>query len=422
MGATPATTEAAARVQSGATESADRARIFKGSGVVVRGQQPNGALPPSTISQQTGGPGFTLNWEGVDLREVIRAILGDMLNENYTIDPAVGGQVTIRTSSPIAREALLPTLETLVRMNGATMVKEGDLYKIVPQAAAVRGNVTPQLGNSARALPAGFSVQIIPLRYVGVREMLRILEPFAKDASAIRGDDTRNLLILAGTEIELKHLMDAVAMFDIDWMSGMSAGVFTLQNSDVKVVVQELDKLLGDRNLSPLTGILRIVPIERMNALLVISPNPAYVEEAKKWIERLDGGGGEGTRFYVYNLQNQRAERIAPLLQQALTGRVTQQASTPPPTLAPGTPAGTIVNPPSFSAQPTSNTPAPTQVEVRPVTPQGAATGRPGEGVGIAVKRGNDPLRQGFNWALFRLWEKGRFSDLWLRYFPISPF
>jgi polar amino acid transport system substrate-binding protein len=45
-----------------------------------------------------------------------------------------------------------------------------------------------------------------------------------------------------------------------------------------------------------------------------------------------------------------------------------------------------------------------------------------GEGVGIAVRRGNDPLRLGFNWALFRLWEKGRFSDLWLRYFPISPF
>ena len=45
-----------------------------------------------------------------------------------------------------------------------------------------------------------------------------------------------------------------------------------------------------------------------------------------------------------------------------------------------------------------------------------------GEGVGIAVKRGNDLLRQAFNWALFRLWKKGRFTDLWLRYFPISPF
>jgi polar amino acid transport system substrate-binding protein len=45
-----------------------------------------------------------------------------------------------------------------------------------------------------------------------------------------------------------------------------------------------------------------------------------------------------------------------------------------------------------------------------------------GEGVGIAVKRGNDLLRQALNWALFRTWEKGGFTDLWLRYFPISPF
>lgn len=45
-----------------------------------------------------------------------------------------------------------------------------------------------------------------------------------------------------------------------------------------------------------------------------------------------------------------------------------------------------------------------------------------GEGVGIAVKRGNNLMRQAFNWALFRLWEKGRFTDLWLRYFPVSPF
>ena len=45
-----------------------------------------------------------------------------------------------------------------------------------------------------------------------------------------------------------------------------------------------------------------------------------------------------------------------------------------------------------------------------------------GEGIGIAVRRNNELLRQAFNWALFRLWERGRFTDLWLRYFPISPF
>ncbi len=172
-------------------------------------------------------------------------------------------------------------------------------------------------------------MQIVPLRYVGVRDMLRILEPFAKDAQAVRADELRNLLILSGTERELRHLIETIDMFDIDWMSGMSAGVFTLQNADVKSVSQELDKVIGDRNTSPFTGILRIIPIERMNALLVISPNPAYIDQAKKWIERLDAGSGEGARFYVYNLQNQRAERVAPAA--AAGVHRTRVASTRPP-------------------------------------------------------------------------------------------
>ena len=96
-----------------------------------------------------------LNFEGADLREVVRSILGDTLGEAYTIDASVGGTVTLRTTTGIAREALPATLEMLLRMNGAAMVKEGGIYKIVPQAAAVRGNVTPQLGNSQRALPPG---------------------------------------------------------------------------------------------------------------------------------------------------------------------------------------------------------------------------------------------------------------------------
>lgn len=45
-----------------------------------------------------------------------------------------------------------------------------------------------------------------------------------------------------------------------------------------------------------------------------------------------------------------------------------------------------------------------------------------GEGVAIVVKKGNDTIRLALNWALFRVWEQGRFTDLWLRYFPISPF
>ena len=357
------------------------AQIFRGTGVVVRGQSPGGGLPAAPPREAAPNGPVTLNFEGADLREVVRNILGDILHQSYEIDPSVGGTVTVRTSSGIPREALPSTLEMLLRSNGATMVRDGQVWKIVPAASAVRGNVTPQLGNTSRALPQGFSVQIVPLHYVGAAEMAKILEPFAKDAQAVRPDVTRNLLILSGTEQELRHLLETIDTFDIDWMKGMSAGVFVLHNADVKTVGQELDKVLGDAKNSPLAGVLRIIPIERMNALLVISPNQQYVDEAQKWIERLDSGSGEGARFYVYNLQNQRAEHIAPLLQQAFTGKAAAPTEPSAPTLAPGTPAGTIVSPPAFQAQATI---APNQPMPQASNFGGGGVGGGGGGVGGA--------------------------------------
>jgi len=374
--------------------NAEQAKVFKGTGQLVKGQLPGGGLPAAPAGTATVGPAVTLNFEGADLRDVVRNILTDILNESYTIEPQVGGTVTIRTTSGIPREALPATLEMLLRMNGAAMVKDGGVWKILPAAAAVRGNVTPQLGNSTRALPAGYSVQIVPLRYMGARQMASVLEPFVKEATSVRVDDLRNLLILSGTELELRHLYETIDMFDVNWIAGMSVGLFVLQSADVKTVVAEIDKALGPADKSPLAGILRIIPIERMNALLIVTPQPQYLDEAKKWIDRLDKGSeGGGVRFYVYQVQNSRAERIGPLLQQAFTGRAAAPGAAPPPTLSPGTPAGTIVSPPSFQPQATPLVAAPPQVNVQ-VQPsaaaqaaaaavQAAARGISGEGGGV---------------------------------------
>ncbi len=136
--------------------SGDQARLFKGTGQLVKGQLPGGGLPPPTQGAVATGPSVALNFEAADLRDVVRNILTDILGESYTIEPQVGGTVTIRTTSGIPREALPATLEMLLRMNGAAMVKEGNVWKILPASTAVRGNVTPQLGNSARALQPGF--------------------------------------------------------------------------------------------------------------------------------------------------------------------------------------------------------------------------------------------------------------------------
>ena len=372
--------------------AADQAKLFRGSGQLVKGQLPGGGLPPGPTVVASGGAAVSLNFEGADLRDVVRNILTDILNESYTIEPQVGGTVTIRTTSGIPREALPATLEMLLRMNGAAMVRDGGVWKILPAASAVRGNITPQLGNSTRALPAGYSVQIVPMRYMGARQMASVLEPFIKEATSVRVDDLRNFLILSGTELELRHLYETIDMFDVNWMAGMSVGLFVLQSADVKTVVADLEKALGPADKSPLAGILRIIPIERMNALLIVTPQPEYLDEAKKWIDRLDkGSDGGGVRFYVYQVQNSRAERIGPLLQQAFTGRAAAQGAAPPPTLSPGTPAGTIVSPPSFQPQATPlQAPAPqVNVNVQPsaaaqaAAAQAAARGISGDGGGV---------------------------------------
>jgi general secretion pathway protein D len=313
----------AAAVQEQKNEVDNGPKLIPGSGVFVK--------PATAAAAPTGPQDIVLNFEGADLREVVRVVMGDMLGENYTIDPKVNGSVTIHTSQPINKAAVTPILDTVLRMNGAAMVRENGTYKIAPLNSALRGTTTPQLGN----LQPGYSVQIVQLQFIAAREMSKILEPLLPEGSILRVDETRNLLMLAGGEGEMRHAMETVGVFDLDWLAGMSVGLFTLKSVDVKSILPELDLLFSDKSKSPFAGMLRIIPIERMNAVFVVSPRPQYLEQARVWVDRLDRNGGKsGTRLHVYPVQNGSAEKIASLLGQVIGGK--SSTTTAPATVAPG--------------------------------------------------------------------------------------
>lgn len=291
----------------------DAARIYRGTGALVKTPNPD---------KEPGSGNTSLNFEAADVRDIAKTVLAEILQESYIVDPKVGGTITFRTTRPLPREALLPTLETVLRMNGIVLVKENGIYKIMPLASA-RGSLSPRMGGAA----AGFSIQVVPLKYIGCTEMAKILEGFAPDAGAVKADTLRNLLILAGTQNEIQHMLDTIEMFDVDWLSGMSVGLFTLQSADVKTVDAEFNKILGDKANNPLAGAVRIIPLERLNAFVIISPQPYYLEQAKLWLERLDRAGGTGgTRLYVYHVQNGKAEHLADLLNQTFGGGKGQAA------------------------------------------------------------------------------------------------
>ena len=116
----------------------------------------------------------------------------------------------MQTSRPLSRKDLVPTLETLLRMNGAAVVLDRGTYHVVPREGALRVLVAPQLGDSDVPLPQGYSVRVVPVRYVSAREMAEILEPFAPVGSMVRVDTARNLLVLAGSAAELDEGVEAV--------------------------------------------------------------------------------------------------------------------------------------------------------------------------------------------------------------------
>src|SRR3954470_19578239 len=217
-----------------APPSGDAMRLYLGTGRFTQIPQPK--PEPAKPAEEA-----SLNFEAADVREVAKVILADYLKESYTIDPQVTGTVTFRTVRPIPMKDLLPTLEMLLRQNNAAVVREEGIYKILP-ATAVRGSVSPQIGGSAVPIPAGFSVLVVPLKFVGAREMAKLLEPFAAD-NTVRIDETRNLVVIAGNQRELKHLVDTVELFDVDWLAGYSVGVFPIRSTDVKSLMGDVDKL-----------------------------------------------------------------------------------------------------------------------------------------------------------------------------------
>src|SRR5262249_3242255 len=124
---------------SGGEGAAEQARLYRGTGQLIKGQLPGGGEPVPPPGPVAAGPAVRLDFAAAYLGDVVRNIPTDILNESYTIAPQVGGTVTIRTSAGIPPEALPATLEMLLRMNGAAMVKEGSIWKILPAASAVRG-------------------------------------------------------------------------------------------------------------------------------------------------------------------------------------------------------------------------------------------------------------------------------------------
>ncbi len=286
--------------------------VQQGTGTFVSSRAP--AIAPGQT--RSGEDGYTLNLVDVPVRDAAKTVLGDTLSVNYVIDPQINGTMTVQTSAPVSRDALIDIFETALAVNGIALVRKANTYEILRHADALGATPAVSVASVSPRGP-GMKVQVIELQYIAADEMNNILQPISREGSILRVDEKRNLMILAGTTSDLQALREAISVFDVDWMRGMSVALHPLQTSQPVAIAEELDQIFG--NTGEGSKVVRFVPNERLNAILVITSKPRYLTRAANWIDKLDRQARSNEeQLFVYQIQNRPAQELAEILRSVL--------------------------------------------------------------------------------------------------------
>lgn len=280
--------------------------VSTGSGQFV---QPRYQAPMAQTSELSGQ--VSLAFDGAPIAQVIDTVVGQMLGADFVIDPAVKGTVTLRTAKPVAKTDLPELLTKALSLSNVSLVKDGaNSYMVVPSSTQRRFASAPQLAGDR----SGAGVVIAPLDYVSATEMLRAIEPFVPQGAQIKADEVRETLILSGTPSQIDVLVDTIEMFDVDWLSQMSFGVYEAKYASPADLVEELDKVFGGQD-GPIGTQVEFVAMPRLSSVMVIAKRPGRLRQAETWIRKLDiDVGGVGRSFQFLPVLNADAESVAETL------------------------------------------------------------------------------------------------------------
>lgn len=260
--------------------------------------------------------GVTINLVGVPLSQAAKAVLGDVVGVRYTLDPGIDGKVTLQTPAPVSRPAAVELFQAAIRPSNAALVYSGGVYRVVPLDQANAGSRLHVEGDPGAQSNLGTGVRVVQLKFVNASEIRRILDPISPKGGVVRVDDARNTITLSGSDQDVSGMLEAISIFDIDVMKGMSFGIVPVRTSQPSAIADELKTIFASDREGPMGGMVRFLPNKRLGAILVVTPQAKYLSRAVTWIKKLDSQA-EGTekQFYTYSVQNRRAKELVTVLQ-----------------------------------------------------------------------------------------------------------
>ncbi|MGE5486876.1 MAG: secretin N-terminal domain-containing protein, partial [bacterium] len=281
--------------------------------------KPQPAAQAAAARTAPARPGFVLNIQGASLIEVVN-ILAQRLKINYILDPRVKGSVTISTFGEIREVDTRQLLETVLRMNGAAMVQVGDIYRIVPIAEAGALPIMPQVDPKTFPEDDRLMLNMVFLKYATVGDLSNLLKPFLGEGAQMTIYEPANLLLILDNSRNMRRTMELIAMFDSDVLAGQRVRLFEVKHGRPSDLSRELEQVLKAISLAGEKGVAtRFLPIDRINTLVAIAPNPGVFDQIDVWLKKLDippKTTSGGLRNYVYRLKYGYAETLAGAIMQ----------------------------------------------------------------------------------------------------------
>jgi general secretion pathway protein D len=281
------------------------------------------ALSPNPVSTLPSGD-ISLNFADTDIRTVVDQILGNLLHQTYTIAPGVQGAATFRTVTPLGRDALIPVLETLLAQDNAALEVSNGIYEVLPTSMAA---TSP--GLAANSTVAG--TQIVPLHYLSANQLATDLQPYVGKGGKIDPVPQANALAVQGDPATRAALVSLIEAFDVDTLAGQSYEIFPVTSGDADTFSAAFQAGLGKPSIADNTASITVLPLERINAVLVVARNRSYLADAQRVYAVITAGQRETARsWHIYYMEYERANDAAYILQQAFTPDAVTAQPTPP--------------------------------------------------------------------------------------------
>jgi general secretion pathway protein D len=254
-----------------------------------------------------------LNFDNADLRDVINTV-GSITKENFIISPGVDARITIHSAKKIPVSEVMNVFESVLEANGVALVKSGEFFKVVPGATAKQKPVEIRKGGEAESIPSidRIVTQIVPVDYVPVSEITTVLTPLLSQFGSIIPNPRNNLLIINDSSSSIKRLLGILEEIDVNAFKNTRMLFFKPKYSDATTISNELTEVLNALNMTK-EGIA-LIPVERINSLIIFSSSPSLLEAVNGWLKKLDEEVVSGQNVFIYPVQNVKAEQVADIL------------------------------------------------------------------------------------------------------------